>query len=172
MSETKWEEELADKDVDEMWVSIRESIERLINEYAPNGLIKNNNDSKWMNRDIKKCVKEKKKAWKKYQDTDKDKYKQWEKKTKVSSKDEVKKAKNRLERDVIKDAKNNPKLLIGEGSVPVTVFGRDSCLSPILEMNLVPSPGQLKTEDSSQLLPFSPFLLRFSNSKSSFRSRI
>ena len=109
MKEVRWEEMLEDKDVNEMWSLIRSKIEQLTDENVPNSLVRNNNDPKWMNGEIRKCLKEKKKAWKRYKMTkterDKDVYKQWEKKTK----DEVKNAKKKLEREVIKDAKNNPK---------------------------------------------------------------
>ena len=109
MPEVRWEEILEDKDVNEMWISIKSKIEQLTDEHIPNSLVRNNNDPKWMNGEIRKCLKEKKKAWKRFKTTrterDRGIYKQWEKKTK----DQVKNAKKKLEREVVKDAKNNPK---------------------------------------------------------------
>ena len=98
----EWEKELAEKNVNDAWDSIRGLLVRLTDEHVPESRIRNRNDPKWFNNEIKRSIKEKKKAWTKYKNTktqrDKDIYKQHEKKTK----DKIKQAKNRLEREVIK----------------------------------------------------------------------
>ena len=109
LASINWNERLCGKNVDETWISIRGELERLTNVCVPNSQIKTQNDPKWMDRDIKKCIREKKKAWTRYKltktDRDKDKYRQLEKTTK----NKIRNAKNRLEREIVRDAKQNPK---------------------------------------------------------------
>ena len=63
----------------------------------------------WMDGEIRKAIKEKKKAWNKWkrtkQEEAKKEYKRWETKTKKL----IRNRKNRLERQIAKDCKTNPK---------------------------------------------------------------
>ena len=109
MQATDWNEVLAEKDVNVMWNSIRGQLDQLADELVPNSRVKTRNDPKWFTNEIKRSIAKKKKAWTEYKRTkterDKDAYRQLGK----EMKNKIKNAKNKLEREVIRDAKTNPR---------------------------------------------------------------
>ena len=92
-----------------MWISIKSHLVRLSEKFVPKSQVKTRNNPKWFNTDIKKSIREKKRAWTKFKETktqrDEQRYKQIEKMTK----NKIRNAKKKLEQEVIGEAKTNPK---------------------------------------------------------------
>ena len=103
-----WDQRLANKDTDETWLEIKGVIQDVMNKHVPMKTIRNANGPRWMNGEIRRMIKEKKRAWDKWKksksEEDKKAYKNIEKKTKKT----IKNKKNELERTVAREAKTNP----------------------------------------------------------------
>lgn len=110
MKERQWDECLADKDVNGMWISIRGFIKDCMEKYIPKRKNQRKNEPAWMNTDIRISIISKRKAWKKWKETgswaDKDAYKKKEKETKKK----IMNSKKRVEKEVMTHRKTNPKL--------------------------------------------------------------
>ena len=110
MGEVNWRKELDGKAVDKMWVFIRGYIKGLMSRFIPKRKMKNKDEPKWMNADIRKCILTKRKAWKRWKETgrlmDREEYRRREKETKKK----IRQNKNRVEREVMKCRKTDPKL--------------------------------------------------------------
>ena len=109
MEEEDWST-LSQKGVEECWSIIRGRLERLVDDWVPWRRRRRGNDApRWMNAEIRKAVTQKKKAWKRWKcsrrEEEKEKYMEWEAKTKKL----IRNRKNALERRVAKDCKLNPK---------------------------------------------------------------
>lgn len=105
-----WDQELENRGVEESWCLIKGKLTEMTEALVP--LKKKMNGSRgplWMDGEIRKAIKEKKKAWNRWKRTKeeeaKKEYKQWESKTKKL----IRNKKNGLERQIAKDCKDNPK---------------------------------------------------------------
>ena len=102
--------DLRDLDVNEMWARIKEKMRRLQEEFTPVRRPKKNGNPPWMNKEVKKKVEEKRRAWKKWKEsgreTDGRAYKEREKETKTL----IRRRKNGWERKIVENRKVMPKL--------------------------------------------------------------
>ena len=109
MMSKDWTNILAGKDVNEMWQILKSTINDAIDKFVPMRKSKEKIEPKWMNNQIRKQIAKKKASWAKWKkskrEMDKREYKQIERETKKM----IRNSKNRLERDIAKDAKTNPK---------------------------------------------------------------
>ena len=109
-AEINWKEELMAKNVNEMWHSIKGHVLKLMNEFIPWKKRKNGKNPPWMDSDVKKCIREKKMAWKKWKETKKEKDREEYKKRVNVTKKKIRKKKNAHERKIAECRKTNPKL--------------------------------------------------------------
>ena len=109
MATMRWDEMLADKDVNGMWNEIKNVLNELAEKYVPWRETKRRNNPKWFNKEMAKQIVKKRRAWNKWKRTksgvDKNEYKKMEK----SVKRMIKNKKNGLERKIAKESKTNPK---------------------------------------------------------------
>ena len=109
-AEINWKEELMAKNVNEMWHSIKGHVLKLMNEFIPWKKRKNGKNPPWIDGDVKKCIREKKMAWKKWKETKKEKDREEYKKRVNVTKKKIRKKKNAHERKIAECRKTNPKL--------------------------------------------------------------
>merc|ERR1712176_124434 len=64
-----WKRELMGKSVNEMWHSIKSHVQMIITEFIPWKKRKNGKNPPWMDGEVKNCIREKKKAWKRWKET-------------------------------------------------------------------------------------------------------
>lgn len=104
-----WERELECRDVEESWSFLKHVLEDMTENLVPLKKKRNNRSPPWMNGEVKRAIREKRKAWNKWKRTkeeeEKSEYKQWEKRTKKL----IRNRKNGFERQVAKECKINPK---------------------------------------------------------------
>ena len=97
MTGINWKQELRDKDVNGMWISIKGTVCRLMNEHIPWKTRRSNKNPPWMDGDIKRCLREKKEAWKKWKETRKEKDRAEHRKKVAETKKKIRKKKNSCE---------------------------------------------------------------------------
>ena len=104
-----WRAELDGLGVEEKWKKIEEKIKEATEKCVPWKKVSSNRQPKWLTGDLKRMIREKRKAWTKWKksrtDADKAKYKELEARVKKM----VLNKKKSTEKAVAKDAKNNPK---------------------------------------------------------------
>ena len=109
MASIRWEEELEERGVEESWSFIKQLLEELTRNFVPMKRKRSKRSPPWMNGEIRKAIREKKKAWDRWKRTkdeeEKRSYKQWETKTKRL----IRNRKNGYERQVAKNCRTNPK---------------------------------------------------------------
>ena len=105
----KWDE-LEDMDVNEMWAHIKNKLLGLMQAFTPLRNPKKGRKPPWMNRELKKKIEDKRRAWKKWKETgrerDGEEYRRKEKETKKM----IKNRKNGWEKTILENRKTNPKL--------------------------------------------------------------
>ena len=109
MREMDWRNILREKDVNEMWISIRGCIERLMTELIPMKRVKTKNNPQWFDRDVKRSIEKKKDAWKRWKQSGGEREKEEYRKRVNETKKKIKNKKNALERKVVANRKSNPK---------------------------------------------------------------
>ena len=109
LQKEKWEERLEGKDVDEMWKEISGTLKSLMNEHIPMRRPRKKIEPEWMNRDIKRQIKEKREAWRKWKNSKMESDKKAYKKLEMATKKTIRNSKNKIEREVMKVSKSNPK---------------------------------------------------------------
>ena len=104
-----WERELREMDTEETWNCIEGWIQRVTEKHVPMKKITTKRKPMWMDSEVAGLIKEKRAAWTRWKQTrseqDKKKYKALEAKTKKA----IRNRKNALERQIAKNAKENPK---------------------------------------------------------------
>ena len=109
LANVSWEEELEDRGVEESWSFIKQLLLEMTEKYVPLKRKRSKRSPPWMNGEVKKAIREKKRAWNNWKRTrreeDKIEYKRWETKTKKL----IRNRKNGFERQIAKDCKSNPK---------------------------------------------------------------
>ena len=104
-----WSALFMDKRAGEMWTVFREAVHEAIGKHVPLVKKRNGGEPAWLNWEIRKSIKEKKKAWDRWKRTkkeeDKERYKMAERKVKG----EIRRRKNGLERKIARESKTNPK---------------------------------------------------------------
>ena len=97
-------------DINGMWNFVKEKILDLIKDHTPRRKQSQSANPPWMNSALKRCINEKRRAWKKWKEsgreTDKTAYKDKEKETKSM----IRKRKNGWEKSIVEKRKTNPKL--------------------------------------------------------------
>ena len=94
MGSIDWTEKLDNKTTNEMWISIRGCVRGLMDEHIPIRRGKRNKDPPWMDGEIRRCIAEKKKAWKKWKEK---KYKEIERPSRIQEKGRGDQEKNKKE---------------------------------------------------------------------------
>ena len=110
MANVDWQRELSGKDANEMWNSIKGSVCKLMKEHIPMKKRRSNKNPPWMDADIKRCLKEKKEAWKRWKETKKEKDRADYRKKVTEAKKKIKKKKNSHEKKIAECRKSNPKM--------------------------------------------------------------
>ena len=110
MAEKNWKRELEGKDVNEMWISIRGFVRKIMSDHIPAKKRRAMKDPPWMDGDIRRCIREKKAAWKKWKETKKEKDRNEYKKKGAETKKKIRKKKNSHEKKVAECRKTNPKM--------------------------------------------------------------
>ena len=105
----EWEVLLMDKSAEEMWTVFRDMVETTINEHVPMVKKRKGGEPKWLNWEIKRLIREKKKAWDRWKITKKEEDKEQYKVAERKVKGEIRRRKNGLERRIAKESKSNPK---------------------------------------------------------------
>ena len=104
-----WEQELVNIDADQQWIKFKSIIDKVQSKHVPLKKRRAKNRPLWMNRNIIRTIRKKRRLWKVYtKSRDYDEllaYKSVEKTVQMS----VKKAKRKFERKLAKKAKKNPK---------------------------------------------------------------
>ena len=73
IADVDWNEEFRGKSINEMWVSIRGCVRNAMSDHIPLKKRKWAKDPPWMDGEIRKCIREKREAWKKWKDGKKEK---------------------------------------------------------------------------------------------------
>ena len=109
MANIQWAQELENLGVEESWSFIKRQVTQLTEALVPMKRKRSARAPPWMDSEVRKAIREKKKAWNKWKSTGEEEkrreYKGWESKTKRM----IRNKKNALERNVAKDSKLNPK---------------------------------------------------------------
>ena len=109
-ADIRWEEEMENLGVEDSWSFVKRSLEEMTEKFVPLRRKRSNRSPPWMNGEVRKAVREKKKAWNKWKRTGKEEekkeYKSWETKTKKL----IRNRKNGYERQIAKNCRSNPKL--------------------------------------------------------------
>ena len=109
MMNIQWAQELENLGVEESWRFIKGKLTKLVEALVPMKKKRSAGAPPWLDRDVKKAIREKKKAWNIWKKSgnleEKREYRMWETKTKKL----IRNRKNALERQVAKDSKLNPK---------------------------------------------------------------
>ena len=104
-----WANEMEDLSVEESWSFIKKNLSELIESLVPMKRKRSARAPPWMYGEIKRAIREKKKAWNGWKKSrrveDRNVYKEWENKTKKL----IRNKKNALERQVARDSRTNPK---------------------------------------------------------------
>ena len=78
MAEVNWSDEWEGRDVNGMWVVLKEKIKDLMSKHIPMKSKKEAMQPPWMDKEVKKAIEKKREAWKRWKDTssrkDKEKY--------------------------------------------------------------------------------------------------
>ena len=102
--------EMDGKDVNGMWMCMKEKIQGLIENNTPIKKPRKNSSPPWMSNDIRRSIAAKRKAWRKWKETgrvrDEETYREMEKETKKN----IRRRKNEWERRVVDKRNTNPKL--------------------------------------------------------------
>ena len=110
MKSMDWRAETNGKSANEVWISIRGCIQKLMTDFIPKRKVKKKVEPQWMNADIRRSILDKRKAWKRWKESgrflDKEEYKRKEGETKKK----IRQSKNRVEREIMTCRKSNPKL--------------------------------------------------------------
>jgi hypothetical protein len=67
-----WDSLQIDNNVDNLWLSIRNELALVTNNFIPKGTSSKKNKNKWVTREVNKCRMAKKKAWDKYVESSRD----------------------------------------------------------------------------------------------------
>ena len=105
-----WVKSFEGKNVNEAWSLFKSRVEELIQKHVPLTKRRKHNDPPWMNSDIKKCIEEKKKLWKTWKRTNKEKDGQTYKKKVTQTKRKIRNSKNSYERAVMQNRNTDPKI--------------------------------------------------------------
>ena len=113
LASEKWDD-LGEMDVNGMWGRIKSKMQSLMREYAPTKRPKKRKNPPWMNRDLRKKIEEKRRAWKRWKETgretDREEYRRKEKETKNM----IRNRKNGWEKKILENRKQNPKLFYAQ----------------------------------------------------------
>ena len=109
MGNIRWEHELANLGVEQCWAFIKRELVDMTEALVPMKKKKSDRAPPWLDGEVKRAIREKRKAWNKWKrmggEEEKKAYKMWETKTKKL----IRNKKNTLERQIAKDSKLNPK---------------------------------------------------------------
>ena len=109
LKETRWEEELQGKTTNEMWLTIKGKINTAVQDFVPIAKQGNHRNKKWMDKKTLEMVRKKHRLWRKWNKTKKiEDFQDYLRANNQASK-ACKKAQRRLEEDVAKKAKTDPK---------------------------------------------------------------
>ena len=102
--------EMEGMDVNGMWSCVKEKLQKLIESNTPVKKIRKNSSPPWMNNEIRRNIVAKRRAWKKWKESGKERdgeaYKAIDRETKKM----IRKSKNAWERRVVEKRETNPKL--------------------------------------------------------------
>ena len=109
MKSESWEE-MEVMDVNEKWIYVKKKILESIEKHTPRRKSSKRMGPPWMNKDLKKCINEKRKAWKKWKESGKEgdrlAYRDKERETKTK----IRKRKNGWEKQIVEKRNTNPRL--------------------------------------------------------------
>jgi hypothetical protein len=104
-----WNSEFRNKGASDCWLVFKNILENSTNKHVPKLIVKSNNGQKWLNREIIKMVRKKKRLWKEYRQSgsidSRQKYEEIEKTLKKA----IKKAKRKQEKELAKKEDRNGK---------------------------------------------------------------
>ena len=109
MADTNWSRELNGRDVNDMWVIIRDRIKELMERYVPMKTRKEMMQPPWMDHEVKKAIEKKKEAWKKWKESGSRRSKEEYKKKVTETKKKIRNKKNALERRMANCRKDDAK---------------------------------------------------------------
>ena len=109
MKEIDWQEILRDKDANEMWISIRGCVERLMSDLIPMKKTNAKTNPQWFDKEVKKSIEKKKEAWKRWKQTGGEREEREYRHKVNETKKKIRNKKNALERKVVQSRKTNPK---------------------------------------------------------------
>ena len=110
MQTIDWEDKLGGKNANEMWIAIRGCIQNQMEMHIPKKKMRSKTEPMWMDEEIKKHIREKKKAWKTWKEKKTERSKEEYKKTVTTLKRKIRNKKNSLERKIAESRKSNPKM--------------------------------------------------------------
>ena len=105
-----WASSLNGKTVNEIWEAIQNKLNELIRRYVPLQKTSQKNDPQWMDSEIKKLIKKKREAWKKWKQRGTENLREEYKNCEKEVKNKILKKKNKVERDIVKYRTSNPKM--------------------------------------------------------------
>ena len=109
LSTVDWESVFLEKDAQHCWDFFHETVDKIVEEHVPLRAVKNSSKPIWMNTNILRIVRKKRKLWKKYVKTrDYEQFVAY-KKIEKDVKNCIRKAKKNIESKLAKDMKKNPK---------------------------------------------------------------
>lgn len=109
LANTDWTQEFVDKNAVESWDVFKEKLVNIVEESVPKRIRRSNNRPLWMQQNIMRIIRKKKRLWAWYCTTQDYKDKKAHDKVNAEISRIVKRAKRTLERKLAKDAKKNPK---------------------------------------------------------------
>ena len=105
-----WRVTMQEMNVNEAWCCIKEKMNDLIKNHIPVRKCRVRNEPTWFNREVKKCIESKKKAWNLWKKSkriaDKEEYIKREKK----ANNLIRNKKKEVEKNIVKYRKTNPKI--------------------------------------------------------------
>ena len=108
-SSIQWDLELENLGVEDSWCFIKSRLEEMTEALVPMTKKKGARSPPWMDGEVKRAIREKKKAWKEWKRTKREEAKRVYKSCENRTKKLIRNKKNALERHVAKDCKLNPK---------------------------------------------------------------
>ena len=137
-----WKSYLSDFNTEDSWMLLKGKVTELIEESVPKKLRRNNSKPLWMQRNVMRVLRKKKRLWKQY--TESKEYQSYlaYKNVQRTANSIVRKAKKTFERKLASDRKKNPKAFYSYISNRCKVQPK---VGPLKDEN-----GQVQTDDSQQ----------------------
>ena len=105
-----WSKMMEGKSVNEAWQILKESLEKVIDEYVPMRRMKRKDEPQWLDTEMRNTISEKRRAWANWKRTGRETEREVYARKERECKRMIRNKKNALERSIAKNRKSNPKM--------------------------------------------------------------